>query len=52
MPRTVAFWRRRRAHETLMHLWDGQNTFGPADPFDTDLAVDGITEVFELFAPA
>ncbi|WP_405133709.1 maleylpyruvate isomerase family mycothiol-dependent enzyme [Nocardia sp. NBC_01388] len=51
MPRTVAFWRRRRAHETLMHLWDGQNTFGPADPFDTDLAVDGITEVFELFAP-
>lgn len=51
MPRTVGFWRRRRAHETLMHLWDGQNALGKADPFDPDLAVDGIDEVFELFAP-
>ncbi|MFB8001840.1 maleylpyruvate isomerase family mycothiol-dependent enzyme [Nocardia sp. NPDC056000] len=51
MPRTVGFWRRRRALETLVHLWDGQNAFGKAVPFDTDLAVDGINEVFELFAP-
>ncbi|TCJ99050.1 maleylpyruvate isomerase family mycothiol-dependent enzyme [Nocardia alba] len=51
MPRTVGFWRRRRAHETLMHLWDGQHTLGEADPFDPDLAVDGIDEVFTLFAP-
>ncbi|MEU4323517.1 maleylpyruvate isomerase family mycothiol-dependent enzyme [Nocardia fluminea] len=51
MPRTVGFWRRRRAHETLMHLWDGQNALGEADPFDPDLAVDGVDEVFELFAP-
>lgn len=51
MPRTVGFWRRRRAHETLMHLWDGEHALGKADPFDPDLAVDGIDEVFELFAP-
>lgn len=51
MPRNVGFWRRRRAQETLMHLWDGQNALGKADPFDLTLALDGITEVFELFAP-
>ncbi|WP_067698735.1 maleylpyruvate isomerase family mycothiol-dependent enzyme [Nocardia jejuensis] len=50
-PRTVGFWRRRRAHETLMHLWDGRNALGKADPFDPELADDGIAEVFELFAP-
>ncbi|WP_330183673.1 maleylpyruvate isomerase family mycothiol-dependent enzyme [Nocardia sp. NBC_01503] len=51
MPRTVGFWRRRRALETLMHLWDGQHALGEAEAFATDLAVDGINEVFELFAP-
>lgn len=51
LPRNVGFWRRRRAHETLMHLWDGQNALGYPYPFDVDLAADGITEVFELFAP-
>ncbi|MFE6925678.1 maleylpyruvate isomerase family mycothiol-dependent enzyme [Nocardia sp. NPDC057663] len=51
MPRTVGFWRRRRAHETLMHLWDGRNALGAAEPFDPEIAVDGIDEVFELFAP-
>ncbi|MEV6772803.1 maleylpyruvate isomerase family mycothiol-dependent enzyme [Nocardia sp. NPDC051030] len=50
MPRTVGFWRRRRAQETLMHLWDGQNALGTAEPFETELAEDGITEVFEMFA--
>lgn len=51
MPRTVGFWRRRRAHETLMHRWDGRAALGAAAPFDPELAVDGIDEVFELFAP-
>ncbi|MFD3745061.1 maleylpyruvate isomerase family mycothiol-dependent enzyme [Nocardia sp. NPDC058633] len=51
MPRTVGFWRRRRAHETIVHLWDAQNALGTAEPLDPDLAADGIDEVFELFAP-
>lgn len=51
LPRTVGFWQRRRAHETLMHLWDGQNALGTAESFEPALAVDGISEVFELFAP-
>ncbi|MGW4242846.1 maleylpyruvate isomerase family mycothiol-dependent enzyme [Nocardia sp. NPDC004722] len=51
MPRTVGFWQRRRAHETLMHLWDGQHALGVAEGFEPQLAADGITEVFEMFAP-
>lgn len=51
MPRTVGFWRRRRAHETLMHRWDGQHALGEAEPFERAIAEDGIDEVFELFAP-
>ncbi|MRH90293.1 maleylpyruvate isomerase family mycothiol-dependent enzyme [Nocardia sp. SYP-A9097] len=51
MPRNVGFWQRRRALETLMHVWDGQNAFGVPKPIDADLAVDGIEEVWELFAP-
>ncbi|MGV9412765.1 maleylpyruvate isomerase family mycothiol-dependent enzyme [Nocardia sp. NPDC003693] len=51
MPRNVGFWRRRRAQETLMHLWDAQAALGKPEPFDLALATDGITEVFELFAP-
>ncbi len=34
-----------------MHLWDAQNALGGAEPFDIALAVDGVSEVFELFAP-
>lgn len=51
LPRTVGFWQRRRAQETLMHLWDAQDALGTAEAFDPELAGDGITEVFELFAP-
>ncbi|MVU79297.1 maleylpyruvate isomerase family mycothiol-dependent enzyme [Nocardia sp. ET3-3] len=51
LPRTVGFWQRRRAQETLMHVWDGQDALGTAEPFDPAVAADGIAEVFELFAP-
>lgn len=51
MPQNIGFWRRRRAQETAMHLWDARNALGRAEPFDIALAVDGVTEVFELFAP-
>ncbi|MEV6095437.1 maleylpyruvate isomerase family mycothiol-dependent enzyme [Nocardia sp. NPDC051981] len=51
LPRTVGFWQRRRAQETLMHVWDGKNALGIAEEFDPAQAADGIAEVFELFAP-
>ena len=51
LPRTVGFWRRRRAHETRMHRWDAQQALGEPEPFDPDFAADAVTEVFELFAP-
>ncbi|MFJ4656569.1 maleylpyruvate isomerase family mycothiol-dependent enzyme [Nocardia sp. NPDC088792] len=51
LPRTVGFWQRRRALETLVHVWDGQHALGAAEAFDPELAADGISEVFELFAP-
>ncbi|MFI6870512.1 maleylpyruvate isomerase family mycothiol-dependent enzyme [Nocardia sp. NPDC050406] len=50
-PRTVGFWRRRRAHETAMHLWDAQDALGKGEPFESELAADGIAEVFDMFAP-
>ncbi len=49
-PRTVGFWRRRRTHETVMHLWDAQFALGTAAPIDAALADDGIAEVFDMFA--
>ncbi|NNH73544.1 maleylpyruvate isomerase family mycothiol-dependent enzyme [Nocardia uniformis] len=49
-PRTIGFWRRRRAQETLMHLWDGQEALGTPEPLDAAMAADGVAEVFELFA--
>ncbi|GAB2528440.1 maleylpyruvate isomerase family mycothiol-dependent enzyme [Nocardia heshunensis] len=51
LPRNVGFWQRRRAQETLMHVWDGQDALGVAEEFEPHLAADGIIEVFELFAP-
>ncbi|MFL6110328.1 MAG: maleylpyruvate isomerase family mycothiol-dependent enzyme [Catenulispora sp.] len=50
-PRTVGFWQRRRAHETRMHRWDAEHALGDAEPFDPELAADGVSEIFELFAP-
>lgn len=50
-PATVAFWIRRQAHEAAMHRVDAQLVSGTPDPIPADLALDGIAEVFELFAP-
>jgi len=40
------WWRRRQAHETAMHRWDAQNAHGLPNPITTDLAADGIDELF------
>lgn len=50
-PRTVAFWQRRRCLETLIHRWDAQHALGGAAPFEPALAHDGVSEVFDTFAP-
>lgn len=47
----LAFWQRRQAHENLIHRWDAQAATGAPGPIDTDLAVDGIAEVLEVFVP-
>jgi uncharacterized protein (TIGR03083 family) len=50
-PRTVGFWQRRRPHETLIHRWDAEHALGLAPALDTDLAADGVAEVFDTIAP-
>jgi uncharacterized protein (TIGR03083 family) len=50
-PRTVAFWRRRRCFETLVHRWDAENALGLEPSLDPVLAGDGVAEVFDTMAP-
>jgi uncharacterized protein (TIGR03083 family) len=48
---TAAFWARRQALETAVHRWDGEAAVGSAAPIDAALAVDGIDEILNVFAP-
>ena len=50
-PRTAAFWSRRQAHETSVHLWDARLSQGLTGPIDRDLAADGVDEVITMFFP-
>lgn len=47
-PHSRWYWR-RMAQETAIHRFDAQAAHGPADPIDTDLAIDGIEELIEVF---
>ena len=49
-PPTVRVWLRRQAHETAVHRWDAQNARTPGDaaPVETELALDGIDELFDV----
>lgn len=47
--RSVGFWYRRMAQETLIHRVDAEQAHGPVSPIDTDLALDGIDEILNLF---
>lgn len=47
---TIWFWRRRQAHETVMHGWDLEVAAGEHLPIEARLAVDGIDELFEIYA--
>jgi len=50
-PRTAAFWWRRQAHETAVHLWDARAALRHPVPMDVDLAADGIDEAARVFFP-
>ncbi|GGN48919.1 uncharacterized protein (TIGR03083 family) [Actinoplanes campanulatus] len=50
-PRTVAFWRRRRCLETLVHRWDAEHALGRPAELGAELCGDGIAEVIEVFVP-
>jgi uncharacterized protein (TIGR03083 family) len=45
---TVAFVRRRQAHEALIHRVDAELTAGHRTPMDADLCTDGIDEVLRI----
>ena len=49
--RTMGFWRRRQALETVVHRWDAQQAVGQPGAIDASLAADGVAEVVTLMAP-
>jgi uncharacterized protein (TIGR03083 family) len=51
--RSVAFARRRQAHEALIHRVDAEQAAGRRSAVDAELATDGVAEVFDwLFSSA
>jgi uncharacterized protein (TIGR03083 family) len=49
--RTMAFWPRRQALETVVHRWDAERAAGEPGPIDAGLAADGVDEVVTLMVP-
>jgi uncharacterized protein (TIGR03083 family) len=50
--KTAAFWFRRLAHETALHRWDAQLATGLAEPLESKLAADTVSEVLDTLLPA
>jgi uncharacterized protein (TIGR03083 family) len=48
---TASFWRRRLAHETVIHRTDADGALGRPISVPLELATDGIEEVLELYLP-
>jgi uncharacterized protein (TIGR03083 family) len=48
----VAHYLRMMAIETAVHRWDAENAHGRARPVDHALALDGISQTFEVMMPA
>lgn len=46
--KTVAFVRRRQAHEALVHRVDAELTIGQRSPMDPELCADGVDEVLRV----
>ncbi|HEY0700796.1 MAG TPA: maleylpyruvate isomerase N-terminal domain-containing protein [Micromonospora sp.] len=51
-PKRAGFWPRRIAHEVSVHRWDAQMAAAVAEPIETKLAADGVSEVLDTFLPA
>jgi uncharacterized protein (TIGR03083 family) len=49
--RTMGFWRRRQALETVVHRWDAERAVGEPGRIDPSLAADGVDEVVSLMTP-
>ncbi len=50
-PRSVRFWFRRQALETVLHAWDAQRAVGTAVPIAPRVGVDGIDEHLNVVVP-
>jgi uncharacterized protein (TIGR03083 family) len=48
----ASFWHRRLAHETAVARWDAQMATGLAEPLESKLAADGVSEALDTFLPA
>lgn len=50
-PDVALFWARRMAHESLIHRIDAKLAHDVANVIESDLAVDGVDELFDTLAP-
>jgi len=51
-PKVFGFWFGREALETVVHRWDIENASGTGSPIETNLALEGLAEVEQFWAPA
>lgn len=49
---STGFWLRMQTIEAAVHRWDAESAIGVAQPFESDLAEDAISQIFEVMAPA
>ncbi|MEV0380590.1 maleylpyruvate isomerase family mycothiol-dependent enzyme [Nonomuraea sp. NPDC050643] len=49
---TVGFWQRMQTIEAAIHRWDAENALNTAGPIADEVAVDAISQTFEVMAPA
>ncbi len=47
--KVFSWWARRQAHETAVHRWDMEASFGETRPIDSALAADGVDEFLDVF---
>jgi uncharacterized protein (TIGR03083 family) len=52
LQQVAGFWPRRLTHETSVHRWDAEQAIGQTTVIPTDIAIDGIDELFDVFVPA
>ncbi|MGH8989397.1 MAG: maleylpyruvate isomerase N-terminal domain-containing protein [Acidimicrobiales bacterium] len=51
MPRSVRFWFRRQALETVLHAWDAEGAVGTGSRIDPEVAADGVDEHLTVVVP-